>query len=325
MFLHAENYRSAITQQIAESDQVDIAVAFWGKGAEEFIPDSGKTMRIICNLRTGGTNPSVIEALMERDGIEIRNLDVLHAKLVLTQKTAILGSANFSTNGLNFEGDEELRGWQEAGCWIDAPDQLNAMRKWFDDQWKQSAMITATMLKEAREAWNLRSATRPFDQRRGKRLLDMPVASLAGRNIIAAVWRQKASDYAREVFEARKRDVADEVFARSWTFYEDWFDRLRPDQVVIDVHIGPRNGVYISGPYEIFDETPHTRLIDGEEEKMSLHYGRKLRSLYGIPAAVALAGIKEQIERDPERLLPASAEDSRAIAIEDFIDEIRSF
>lgn len=325
MFLHAENYRSAIAELIAESSKVNIAVAFWGKGAEDFIPDSGKTTRIICNLRTGGTNPLVIESLQGRNGVEVRNLDVLHAKLVLGGKTAVLGSANFSTNGLNFEGDEELKGWQEAGCRIDAPDQLKAMQNWFDEQWKQSAVITPGMLKEAKETWKLRSASRPFDQRRGKRLLDMPTSSLSGRNIVAAVWRQKASDYAKEVFEAKKLEVADEAFTSSWDFYEDWFDRLVPGQIVIDVHIGPKNGVYINGPYEIFDETRHVRLVEGEEQEMSMHYGRKLRSLSGIPAASALAGIKEQIGRNPERLLPAAAEDSRVIPLEDFIDEIRSF
>lgn len=325
MFLHAENYRPAIAELMAESSKVDIAVAFWGKGAEDFIPASGKATRIVCNLRAGGTNPSVIESLMRRNGVEVRNLDVLHAKLVLGQKTAILGSANFSTNGLNFEGDDELKGWQEAGYRIDAPDQLKAMRNWFNEQWKQAEVVTVGMLKEAKQIWRLRSATRPFDQRRGKRLLDMPRSSLAGRNIIVAVWRQKVSDYAIEIFEAKKHAVADEAFTRSWGFYEDWFDRLNIGQIVIDVHIGPKSGVYISGPYEIFDETRHVRLVECGEQEMSLHYCRKLRSLPGIPAASALAGIKEQIERDPEQLLPAAAEDSRAIPLEDFIDEIRSF
>ena len=131
MFLHAENYKAAIEELIKGSKKLDVAVAFWGKGAEGFIPDSGKSIRIVCNLRSGGTNPFVIKSLMKCEGIEIRNLDVLHAKLVLGSKAAILGSANFSANGLNFEGDDELKGWQEAGLRVDAPEQLKTMRDWF--------------------------------------------------------------------------------------------------------------------------------------------------------------------------------------------------
>ncbi|WP_334169990.1 phospholipase D family protein [Zoogloea sp.] len=322
MFLHAENYKAAIEELIKGSKKLDVAVAFWGKGAEDFIPNSGKSIRIVCNLRSGGTNPFVIKSLMKREGIEIRNLDVLHAKLVLGSKAAILGSANFSANGLNFEGDDELKGWQEAGLRVDAPEQLKSMRDWFGTQWAEAVVITTGMLKEAEEAWKLRKAVRPFDLRRGKRFIDMSASALSGRNIVAAVWRDKASDYAKEVFEAKKRNAEDDAFTRSWVFYEDWSDKLRLGQVVIDVHVGPRGGVYINGPYELFEETRHVRPDSGKE--MSLHYGRKLQSVSGIPVSSALAGIKEQVELAPAKLLPPG-DDARAIPLEDFIDEIRSF
>lgn len=326
MFLHSENYNNAIKTVIKDAKSIDIAVAFWGKGAEALIPE-GKRIRIICNLGSGATNPDVIARLLSCKGVEVRDLDSLHAKVVLTKERAIVGSANFSTNGLNFEGHEELQGWHEAGLVTDNQEHLDDMQSWFNDRWQESLEITDSLLKAAKEVWNSRFNTRPYDLRKGKRLLDIPEASLAGRNIVVAVYRTRLSEMAKEKLQQKKDEAQDPVLTKGWECYEDW-DELEIGNIVIDVYIGPKEGVHINGPYEIFDRVDYA-IQDKEEGEidMILHYARKLKSFPSLPMPVieALAGIKEQIARDPERLLSKDAEESRLIPLEKFIPEIAAF
>ncbi|MFZ3184307.1 MAG: phospholipase D family protein, partial [Pseudomonas sp.] len=123
MFLSEDAYLANVKSLLAESTAVDIAVAFWGRGAEPLIPQKGKKLRILCNLGMGGTNPEVISTLRTYPSVEIKNLDRLHAKVMIGDQQAIIGSANCSANGLNFEG-EELAGWHEAGYRVSTQDQL---------------------------------------------------------------------------------------------------------------------------------------------------------------------------------------------------------
>src|SRR6185369_3680587 len=146
-----------------------------------------------CKLGSGATNPVVIGKLLSCKGVEVKNLDTLHAKGVLTKNLAIVGSANFSTNGLNFEGNEELQGWHEAGLVTNDQEHLKEIQSWFDDRWRESIEITDPLLETAQNAWDSRFNNRPYDLRNGKRFLDIPPASLVGRNIFVAVYRARLS------------------------------------------------------------------------------------------------------------------------------------
>lgn len=83
-------------------------MAFWGKGAESLIFPRPPHLQIVCNLKSGATNPKVIESIPRAF---VRQHDALHAKVYIGDDTAIICSANASANGLGFEGREQDLWW----------------------------------------------------------------------------------------------------------------------------------------------------------------------------------------------------------------------
>ena len=152
-FLVGEQLSEAISAILRE-EGCRCAVAFWGKGALERMAGNTKDVRLICNLRTGGTNPHEIRKLA-RDSI--RQCDTLHAKVYIGTREAIVASANVSANGLGFE-DIEQAFWIEAGVKIETNSDL---LKWFDGLWSASNQITDDELAKAETLWRARRAGRP--------------------------------------------------------------------------------------------------------------------------------------------------------------------
>lgn len=107
MFVTSADYENAVASIAEEKGELLVAVAFWGRGAESIVHRRrGKPVKIICNLTSGGTNPATIETLQGIDKVILKQCDRLHAKVIVGSKTAVVGSANFSCNGLNLEGEE---------------------------------------------------------------------------------------------------------------------------------------------------------------------------------------------------------------------------
>ena len=147
--------REVITQ-ISCGNNVSCAVAFWGKGAGDlFGPSKGRTIRIVCNLKMGGTNPDVIETIVKTGATVLQN-DRLHAKVYIGDKSAVVTSANASINGLGLEGDE-LAGWIEVGVEVPAQDVL----PWFERIWKESRPISPEDIENARRLFRERAITKP--------------------------------------------------------------------------------------------------------------------------------------------------------------------
>ncbi|WP_298160000.1 DUF445 family protein, partial [Ferrovum sp.] len=127
MFIDSTKYKKEVLALIDGSTNIDIAIAFWGQGADKVIcgaANKGKTIRIICNLLSGGTNPAPIQTLISCDKVEIKHITSLHAKVILGDAGVVVGSANFSTDGLNHE-EEETSGWDEAGLKTTDSNELN--------------------------------------------------------------------------------------------------------------------------------------------------------------------------------------------------------
>lgn len=138
-------------QQTIRGSRALCAVAFWGSGAEQlFLGPPDRDLRIICNLAMGGTNPYVIQRLLEA-GVEVRQCDALHAKVYIGTTDAVITSANASTNGLGLGAEA---GWIETGCIIPA----KAAVPWFEGLWDRSdeievpADINAALVRFIREA-----------------------------------------------------------------------------------------------------------------------------------------------------------------------------
>lgn len=312
MFLTSDEYLKSVEGLLSESESIDIAVAFWGQGAEVLIPQTGKKLRVLCNLTMGGTNPDVIKALQVYPSIEIKALSRLHAKVMIGDQQAIIGSANCSANGLNFEGDE-LQGWYEAGFRTADQDQLTKMRLWFEARWAEGESITDQMLSEATQAWFLRSKVRIVDPNSSRQLLKMPLDTIARRDAVVLIWRTPMEEEAKQRLEEKRESVGNANASSSWGAYEDWFDDLHQGCTVLDINIDKAGKVKVHGFFEIIDEAIYTRLSNNEE--MSLHICRPLKGFLGIPKAELLKGINAKVKKhwrdlfsdetgDPEIVMP---------------------
>jgi hypothetical protein len=153
-FLDGSAATAEIRRLVRLSNKVDMAVAFWGRGAakELGLEAKGGAAQVICNLRTGGTNPDEIEKLIQ-SGVEVTQCDSLHGKLYLFDNCVIIGSSNASANGLALEG-KELSGWQEANLLTDDGEVYKDAEKWLKSIPSQE--ITNQDLEQARDAFTRR-------------------------------------------------------------------------------------------------------------------------------------------------------------------------
>jgi HKD family nuclease len=241
-FISGPNYLDVVRSAIRTANSIDIAVAFWGGGSDKLLEVSQVEKRVICNLLTGGTNPAPIQTIQNQPNATIRKNHTLHAKVFLTDEILIIGSANFSTNGLHLEGDE-LNGWSEAAIATDDPDLMSQAKVWFEQQWIASSEISEQDLANAKLQWQRSRANRtPIHQRHFK---DLTISDLLGRNIFVVLWKDGASPEAFKKYDAIVTSV-DAIGASSemLDFYEDW-ESLPLNSYIIDVHIGPKGGVQI--------------------------------------------------------------------------------
>ncbi|MHB2050348.1 phospholipase D family protein [Pseudomonas sp. VEM90] len=214
MFVGPKEYPKALRTMVEEEASLDVAIAFWGEGAEAIIhPDGGKPLRAICNLRSGGTNPAVIKLLVDRAKtsahVQIRQCDRLHAKLLVGPTSAIIGSANVSANGLGFEG-VEVAHWLEAAIQTFDSKEVESAQEWFDQLWlsSDSRPITDQDLVNATEAYEKNRDGRPDYSRRGPFSFEnYSVADLEGRNAYALLYTSRPGPEA----EARAKKHHDEV------------------------------------------------------------------------------------------------------------------
>lgn len=227
------------------------AVAFWGKNAEQFQAVFGRKTQIICNLESGATNPDVI-AIFLKAGIPVRTSRTLHAKVYRGTDTAIVGSANCSTNGLSLE---EGNGWDEAGVVVTSKKTLAAIDAWLDGIWKGARNVTNADISEARKQWALRRKSRPH------------LGNGSNRSLIEAMKENPAAfEDRRMYFVITTEDVSPEAEkiakAQGWAsdeFYEDWAS-LPTDALLIDMGYDPAEkcGEFL-GLYRTL--SPHKKVI----------------------------------------------------------------
>lgn len=247
MFISSSTYRQEIEKLIKESTAVCFAVAYWGKDSESLLIQFPTVkMRIICNLLSGGTNPEPIKKLMCRKNIEVRRLDNLHAKVILNETLAIVGSANLSTNGLNHENDGDP-GWIEAGVTIKDSVQLKVVTEWFERQWSLTNEITESNLNTAQENWDKRRKTW-INSSSAHSIFDIPVISLRDTPIFIAFYTEDASYQAKKAFKELRKSTPIQIDNSKLSFFEQW-DELPIDSSIISVCVGPHGGAEIEGTY----------------------------------------------------------------------------
>lgn len=305
MLLFDSGYEKAIRRAVKEAEVIDVAVAFWGSGGEAIFKRwDGRKLRIICNLALGGTNPKAIRALLELPNVEVLQQDDLHAKLILTDKSLIVGSANVSSNGLGLEGAEQAT-WRELGILSESSSERSSAKRWFASQWAAARTINELDLKKAEAAWKARRRTRPkpaLDTK--KSLLEQPATLWEDRPVHFAVYRDGLSD-AAEVKLAQEQEYFPHA---ELDLYEGWDDGELPTEsnaVIIPVYWGRRGKIKLdraqqpvaslNGKIESSDgiqRLDFTRYID-DESALDFLFDTKERNRLVAPLS---AWLKESVD-----------------------------
>jgi hypothetical protein len=260
MFVAPEDYKKSLTSLISEEKNVDFAVAFWGEGAQDLIPENtDHTIRIICNLTTGGTNPSVVRSFLTRirDGnssLQIRHSSRLHAKVVVGSKQALIGSANLSTNGLGLE-DESLAHWLEAGIHTCDLQEIGAAQKWFETLWQSDAVseINDEDLAAAQIAWDRKQNARPpldGDPMSPFTMGKFSVDELRGRPAYVTIYRKWLSREAREAKEAEEQSASlalKQAGKIDWWAYECWDGLPQAPAELLGIYWGLKGKLLVEG------------------------------------------------------------------------------
>lgn len=254
MFIDGSSYSDAARALASHEDPVDMAVAYVGSGAAEQLGGGHKATRILCDLLSGGTNPNEVAKIQALAGVQIRHVDNLHAKVMLAPSYALVGSANFSDNGVGWH-DGMPGNLIEAGCRVTDDVQLDHIRTWFKRYWELSEEITADLLSQASINWARRQRGRPRPA--GDRFIITPEnwRSYTGRDTKLVIWRRRPT--AEEI--ASEGELPDGLAPgtsspnnphwKKLDRYHEWGDLLNlgPGVVLLDVRYQPQGKVVCYG------------------------------------------------------------------------------
>jgi hypothetical protein len=136
------------------AETITIAAPFFGDGAltQLGLEKSAAKLTVICDLFSGGCNPHEIKKFLNPES-DLRTHDRLHAKIYLTDKGVVIGSANPSANGLGFEGNE-LDGQIEACVYSEEPNTVRAWKQFVEDEiYPKSRKIEKSDIQKAKWLW----------------------------------------------------------------------------------------------------------------------------------------------------------------------------
>lgn len=132
---------AAAIKDVLSGAEVRCAVAYWGNGINKAFPPTGgpSDARIICDVTRGGTSPKALVDLGATKNKLLRHVPDLHAKVYISDRGAVVGSANASRNGIGFDA---APGLLEAGVLLDpAEDGFVEASAWFEVIWKRSRKV----------------------------------------------------------------------------------------------------------------------------------------------------------------------------------------
>ncbi|WP_262267266.1 MULTISPECIES: phospholipase D family protein [Microvirga] len=142
-FLKDGEILKAVKEIIDGGNKCRLAVAYWGWGAAEKIgigKAKGPRVDIICDPWSGACNKEQLLALAKNPKVRLRHLRDLHAKVYLTSKGAVIGSANASTKGLGKSDGQTIN--HEAAIKFGANEDRKDLSDWFESKWKLARRLT---------------------------------------------------------------------------------------------------------------------------------------------------------------------------------------
>jgi hypothetical protein len=327
MFVTSSDYEKVVTSIAEEEGELLVAVAFWGRGAESIVhPRASGRVKLICNLGSGATNPAAIDFLRNREGILLKQNDRLHAKVVVGSTTAVVGSANFSCNGLNFEGNE-LEGWEEAGLLTRDSAQLSTIRDWFRAMWKHSRAIKDRDIEEAKLKWEQRRATRIKNHSSpplGFALGNFSRSDVLDRRIFVAMYGSWLSPAAKAAYRKYKKELTGQPISKTAKLppmYEGW-PKLPKEAQIIDLYYGSRGALRC---YGVFTRTHDVKFKYSDGSKGHLALCRKDNKVMDYPfrskeALQFAKDLKPHIEEIWNSKLAVGDEDGKYIHLADIVD-----
>lgn len=200
-------FTKRIRSFLRENPRSKIAVAYWGQGIEQELPElfcRGNEHIIVCNLTSGNCSPHVVRQLLRCNPGRVFNHPRLHAKVWIGEEVAFVGSSNASSNGLCFEGSE-TRSLLEINIDVRPPDVIE-LSKWFDNTlMTEAVLIDEDLINSVANAFSERRASRPLIGHR-RSLIDVvkkDSQNLKDRNIFVTSYRW-TSDPGLETEKARR-------------------------------------------------------------------------------------------------------------------------
>lgn len=279
MFVSGKENNAAILKLIEASSSLSGAVAFIGSDAKEILNTCQGGGRIVCNLKSGGTNPYAVESLIGSGSFEFRQEDSLHAKVYIGDKSAVVSSANMSANGLGLE-DSEITGWIEAGFVVDDEFERKRISDWFDSLWPKAKLITKEDLNLAKKNWLKRRINRPLycSDRSVLDVLKEEPSFFKNRNVYLVFTRGSLSSVGEKKYEEAKNNPE---FDNDLDAFEDWKD-LPENSFFIDMHYGPRGKFDYYGITKSPEEKIIINFKDEDNDQSSLFLCNKKDDVYGL-------------------------------------------
>lgn len=257
-FVAPDQYKQRLEQLLDDEHDLALAIAFWGEGAVELISSRpSKSFRILCNPKSGGTNPYVIRELCtlakNSDGrIQILQCDRLHTKVVVGERQALIGSANVSANGLGL-GDQGVAHWLEAGVLTSDETVVGGASNWFDELWISNGVrsirnedieTAAKVWTQNRHAWQL-----PGDPQDEFDLRSFSAGDLEGLPAYVLLYRSRVSEEAVEVTEEFEAQQSESAGALDWWPFESWPVNLSDEKEVdhLSIYYATNGRIIVDG------------------------------------------------------------------------------
>ena len=252
---------------------IKLAVAYWGQDALKLtkLSFNRRDVKLLCCLKGGASDPKIIRKF----GARARHKDALHAKVIWTHKSAIVSSANISSNGLP-EEEKNSTGLIEAGILVTEPKHLSAIRKWFDREYQSGEKIRPADLREAEEARASRLWGKP-KVRRGliEALKQGGAQEFKHQRIALILWDEPTSQNEERAISRMLKDNPEKVERitklgrgdfRNLDRYTGW-DDIPANTFLIDCHYkGGRIGsIRLNKTFDANKKWP-ILLKDGEKE-----------------------------------------------------------
>jgi predicted DNA-binding antitoxin AbrB/MazE fold protein len=266
-FINSKKYKKVVDELFSNNENLDMAVAFLGIGAEDFFKKTKKKIRFLCNFESGACNPNLIEKLFKQKNIELKTNPLLHAKIYIQDSSIIIGSANLSANGLSLEGAEQTA-WHEVGVLSNNENLIKKSKTWFNDIWNESKDITMGDKNYQKDNWQKRRDRRPTkkDNRENSLIKEaLNGHALIDRRIYFAIYNEFATEEATDEFINETND------SENYDFFEDW-SNLPDDSYLISIHCDKNEKLTFDGLRRM-PEMPFLKkfkLKDGSESEIKI-------------------------------------------------------